>query len=188
MITGTLALLIFDRNLILMLYPVITCIWSISVSQKCESLWPGRSRSLRQKNLKIIAKTFTSGNKPTSTKLSINYQTKNQNYPYWITGLEKLVYAPFNPKLLGALWLVKEIFQLKKTYLKLRFMCQDMPRMQDFSPFTPELLGAFRPPAVRTTSQASWASLLCGLDWTTKQFFEQPKFLFRLSKWLTCRY
>jgi hypothetical protein len=24
--------------------------------------------------------------------------------------------------------------------LKLRFMCQDMPRMQDFAPFTPELL------------------------------------------------
>jgi hypothetical protein len=93
MITGTLALLIFDRNLILMLYPVITCIWSISVSQKCESLWPGR-KSLRQKNLKKMAKTFTSGNRPTSTKFSINYQTKNQNYPYWITGLEKLVYLP----------------------------------------------------------------------------------------------
>jgi hypothetical protein len=33
--------------------------------------------------------------------------------------------------------------------LKLRFMCQDMPRMQDFAPFTLE-----RPLAVRTTSQA----------------------------------
>jgi len=56
-------------------------------------------------------------------------------------------------------------------------MCQDMPRMQDFAPFTPELLGVFeQPPAVRTTSQARWASPLCGLDWTTKQFFGQPKF------------
>jgi hypothetical protein len=35
-----------------------------------------------KKNLKKIAKTFTSGNRPTSTKFSINYQTKNQNYPY----------------------------------------------------------------------------------------------------------
>jgi hypothetical protein len=77
------------------LYSVITCILSISVSQKCGSLWPGW-RSLRQKNLKKIAKTFTSGNRPTSTKFSINYQTKNQNYPYWITGLEKLVYVPGN--------------------------------------------------------------------------------------------
>ena len=42
-----------------------------------KSLWPGR-KSLRQKNLKKIAKTFTSGNRPTSTTFSINYQTKNQ--------------------------------------------------------------------------------------------------------------
>ena len=151
-----MALLIFFRNLIPMPYPVITHILSISVSQKCGSLWPGR-RSLRQKNLIKIAKTFTSGNRPTSTKFSINYQIKNQNYPYWITGSEKLVYvpgngqiayfAPFNPELLGALWLVKQIFSVKQTYyLKLRSMCQDMPRMQDFVPFT------HRTPAVRTTS------------------------------------
>jgi hypothetical protein len=54
--------------------------------------------------------------------------------------------------------------------------------MQDFSPFTPELLGAFRPPAVRTTSQASWARPLCGLDWANKQFVEQPKFHFLAHK------
>jgi hypothetical protein len=34
------------------------------------------------KKLKKIAKTFTSGNRPTSTTFTINYQTKNQNYPY----------------------------------------------------------------------------------------------------------
>jgi hypothetical protein len=155
MITGTLALLIFDRNLILMLYPVITFIWSISVSQKCESLWPGR-KSLRQKNLKKMAKTFTSGNRPTSTKFSINYQTKNQNYPYWITGLEKLVYLPgkwpdciFLHLLIQSFWVPCEAkISVKKTpyYLKLRFMHQDMPRMQDFVPFTPELLGILSVP------------------------------------------
>jgi hypothetical protein len=38
-------------------------------------------------------------------------------------------------------------------------MYQDMPRMQDFAPFTPELLGALNDtPAIRTTSQARWAS------------------------------
>jgi hypothetical protein len=38
---------------------------------------------------------------------------------------------------------VKQTFLLKKPYyLKPRFMCQDMPRMQDFAPFTPELLEA----------------------------------------------
>ena len=46
-------------------------------------------------------------------------------------------------------------------YLKLRFMYQDMPRMQDFAPFTPELLGALNDtPAIRTTSQARWAGLI----------------------------
>ena len=84
-IIGTLALLIFDRNLILMPFPVITHILSISVSQTCGSLWPG-----------LLIFTFTSGNRPTSTKISTNYQAKNQNYPYWITGLEKLVYVPGN--------------------------------------------------------------------------------------------
>jgi len=51
-------------------YLVITHILSISVSQKCGSLWPGR-RSLWQKYLKKIAKTFTPGNRSTSTKFSI---------------------------------------------------------------------------------------------------------------------
>jgi hypothetical protein len=37
-------------------------------------------------------------------------------------------------------------FSKKTYYLKLRFMCQDMPRMQDFAPFTPELLGAAKGP------------------------------------------
>ena len=46
-----MALLIFDQNPISMPFPVITRILSISVSQTCGSLWPGR-RSLRQKNLK----------------------------------------------------------------------------------------------------------------------------------------
>ena len=151
-----MALLIFDRNLIPMPYPVITHILSISVSQKCGSLWPGR-RSLRQKNLKKIAKTFTSGNRPTSTKFSINYQTKNQNYPYWITGSEKLVYVPgngqiayfctFQSRASGCLVTCQANISVKQTYyLKLRSMCQDMPRMQDFAPFTP------RTPTVRTTS------------------------------------
>ena len=43
-----MALLIFDRNLIPMPFPVITRILSISVSQACGSLWPGR-KSLRKK-------------------------------------------------------------------------------------------------------------------------------------------
>jgi hypothetical protein len=36
------------------------------------------------KNVEVCdrGETFTSGNRPTSTKFSINYQTKNQNYPY----------------------------------------------------------------------------------------------------------
>ena len=34
----------------------------------------------------------------------------------------------------------------KKYYLKLRFMCQDMPTMQDFAPFTPQLLEAISGP------------------------------------------
>jgi hypothetical protein len=59
-------------------------------------------------------------------------------------------------------------FSKKIYYLKLRFMCQDMPRMQYFAPFTTELLGAISgPPVIRTTSQARWASPLRGLDWTT---------------------
>ena len=58
-IIRTLALLIFDRNLIPMLFPVITRIFSIFVSQTCGSLWPGR-KSLRQKNLIKIAKRSTS--------------------------------------------------------------------------------------------------------------------------------
>jgi hypothetical protein len=37
-------------------------------------------------------------------------------------------------------------FSKKNYYLKLRFMCQDMPRMQDFALFTPELLGAAEGP------------------------------------------
>ena len=54
-----MALLIFDRNLIPMLFLVITRIFSIFVSQTCGSLWPGR-KSLRQKNLIKIAKRSTS--------------------------------------------------------------------------------------------------------------------------------
>jgi hypothetical protein len=42
----------------------------------------GAKEPQAKKNLKKIAKTFTSGNGPTSTKFSINYQTKNLNYPY----------------------------------------------------------------------------------------------------------
>ena len=37
-------------------------------------------------------------------------------------------------------------FSKKNYYLKLRFMCQDMPRMQDFVPFTPELLEVLSDP------------------------------------------
>ena len=32
-------------------------------------------------------------------------------------------------------------FSKKPYYLKLRFMCQDMSRMQDFAPFTPRASG-----------------------------------------------
>jgi hypothetical protein len=105
-----LALLIFDRNLILMPYLVITRILSISVAQKCGSLWPGRKSLRQKKNLKKIAKTFTSGNGPTSTKFSINYQTKNLNYPYWITRLEKLVYVPRNDQIAYFLHLLIQSF------------------------------------------------------------------------------
>jgi hypothetical protein len=50
---------------------------------------------------------------------------------------------------------------VKKTYyLRLRFMCQDISRMQDFAPFTPELLGALSATAVRTTSQARFTGLI----------------------------
>jgi hypothetical protein len=48
---------------------------------------------------------------------------------------------------------------IKTYYLKLRFTFQDMPRMQDFAPFTPDFLGALSgSPAIRTTSQARKAS------------------------------
>ena len=40
-------------------------------------------------------------------------------------------------------------FSKTNLYLKLRFMCQDMPRMQDFAPFTPELLRALGAPPGR---------------------------------------
>jgi hypothetical protein len=175
------------------------------------------------------------------------------------------MFAPFNPELLGALWLVKQKFQSKKTYYlkklfgcpiacevvltagdlgslkasrgaagkwckilhsghilahksqlqivgffllkflldksqgtqklwikrckhmlsghflahkpaflnQLRFMCQDMPRMQDFAPFPRSASGGLERPQIpgRKDHLAS--------DWTTKQFFGQPKFWFK---------
>ena len=96
-IIGTLALLIFDRNLIPMPFPVITRILSISISQTCGSLWPRRRKWPDCIFLHLLIQSF------------------------WVPCQAKI--------------------SVKKTYyLKLRFMCQDMPRMQDFAPFTPELL------------------------------------------------
>jgi hypothetical protein len=122
-----LALLIFDRNLILMPFPFITCILSISISQTCGSLWPGR-RSLRQKNLKKIAKRSTS---------SIEH-CGNGQIAYFLHLLIQSFWVPCD--------LSSKNFSKKIYYLKLRFMCQDMPRMQDFAPFTTELLGAISGP------------------------------------------
>ena len=58
------------------------------------------------------------------------------------------IFAPFNPELLGVLSSKISVKKKnkKKHYLKLRFMCQDMPRMQDFAPFTTELLKSLRIP------------------------------------------
>jgi hypothetical protein len=93
-----LALLIFDRNLIPMPYPVITRILSISVSQKCGSLWPGR-RSLWQKNIKKIAKAFTSGNRP-RPKLKISLfpltrptLSKSADWKFYIGNLPSLFFS-----------------------------------------------------------------------------------------------
>jgi hypothetical protein len=41
----------------------------------------GAKEPQAKKSKKRLPKTFTSGNRPTSTKFSINYQTKNLNYP-----------------------------------------------------------------------------------------------------------
>jgi hypothetical protein len=125
-----LALLIFDRNLMPMPYPVITRILSISVSQTCGSLWPGW-KSLRQKKSKK------------DCQKEYELHRKLRKWPDCI----------FLHLLIQSFWVPCDLssknFSKKTYYLKLRFMCQDMPRMQDFAPFTPELLGALSGPRLQ---------------------------------------
>ena len=135
------------------------------------------------KNLQKIAKTFTTGNRPTRTKFFINYQTKNQNYPYWITGSEKWPNCIFlHLLLIQSFWVPCDLssknFSKKNPIFEAEIYGPGYAQNAGFCTIYP------RTPAIRTTSQARWASPLFGLDWTTKQFFGQPKFWVRLSKWL----
>ena len=62
---------------------------------------------------------------------------------------------------------------VKKTYyLRLRFMCQDISRMQDFAPFYPRASGGLECHGRKD----HLASPIHRLDCTTKQFLGQPKF------------
>jgi hypothetical protein len=72
-------------------------------------------------------------------------------------------------------------------------MCQEMARLHIFAPFNPELLGALSSKnfskktllfeaeisVPRYAQNAGFCTIYpraSGLDWTTKQFFGQPKF------------
>ena len=66
LIIGTLALLIFDRNLIPMPFPIITHILSTSVSQTCVSLWPGPKEPPAKKSKKDCQKEYELHRKPRS--------------------------------------------------------------------------------------------------------------------------
>jgi hypothetical protein len=141
-----LALLIFDRNLIPMPFPVITRILSISVSQACGSLWPGRKSLRKKKSNKDCQKEY-------------ELHRKSQKWPDCI----------FLHLLMQSFWVPCDLSSKHFSNKNLLFEAEIyVPEYAHNAPFTPELLGALsQPPAVRTTSQARCTSPLHGLDWTT---------------------
>jgi hypothetical protein len=148
-----LALLIFDRNLMPMPYPVITRILSISVSQTCGSLWPGW-KSLRQKKSKK------------DCQKEYELHRKLRKWPDCI----------FLHLLIQSFWVPCDLssknFSTKNLLFEAEIYVSGYAQNAGFCTIYPRASwGLERPQAARTTSQEA------GL-------IGQPKFWFRLSKWL----